>query len=239
MKKLFAKELKIKFIEALNELDEFSYENGNPFLIRIRSLQYFIFLKNISSAYFKNTDITRVQLPYSKHFTKILKANIPFIVLGYNVEKDVVVSWNPTNVKDRLNAKSNVSLYSRSSLQEDIKDDEFRIGYLSNGEKIVLFKRDYLIKFFEDINELFNESKISETSSKTEPVNESAIEFVAKKISEITDNNLLSQIRPLLKKNQVLQAVEITSKHYAKKYADMTFKDWYKLVNTIYKQINS
>ena len=94
MKKLVAKDLKIKFIETLNELDEFSYEEGNPFLIKIGKTKYFVFLKNLSSAYFKNPDITRVQLPYSDHFSKIFKADIPFIILGYDVDNDIVVSWN-------------------------------------------------------------------------------------------------------------------------------------------------
>ena len=35
MRKLIAKDLKIKFIETLNELEGFSYEEGNPFLIKI------------------------------------------------------------------------------------------------------------------------------------------------------------------------------------------------------------
>lgn len=141
MRKLFAKDLKIKFIETLNELDEFSYEEGNPFLIKIGTDKYFVFLKNLSPAYFKNSpDVTRVQLPYSEHFLKIFKADIPFIILGYDVDTDTVVAWNPTKVKERLNAKSNVSLYSRSSLQENVKDDEFRFGYLSNGERIIVFE---------------------------------------------------------------------------------------------------
>jgi len=152
MRKLIAKDLKIKFIETLNELDEFSYEDGNPFLIKIGTKQYFVFLKNLSPAYFKNSpDVTRVQLPYSDHFSKIFKADIPFIILGYDVDTDTVVSWNPKKIKERLNAKSNVSLYSRYSIQAQVKDNEFKFGYLTNGEKIVSFKRDNLINFFNSL----------------------------------------------------------------------------------------
>ena len=89
MRNILAKELKIKFIEILNGIDGFSYEDGNPFLIKIGTKRFFIFLKNLSPAYFKNSpDVTRVQLPYSSHFGKIFKANIPFIILGYDVDKD-------------------------------------------------------------------------------------------------------------------------------------------------------
>jgi hypothetical protein len=69
-------------------------------------------------------------------------------------------------VKERLNAKSNVSLYSRSSLQEDVKDDEFRCGYLSTGEKIIVFKRENLTNFFDIVFDLFEENAVSKT---TEP----------------------------------------------------------------------
>ena len=237
MGKLIAKDLKIKFIETLNELDDFSYEDGNPFLIKLGSRKYFIFLKNLSPAYFKNSpDITRVQLPYSKHFEKIFKADIPFLILGYDVDTDTIVGWDPKKIKDRLNAKSNVSLYSRSSLQKKVKDNEFQFGYLSNGEKIVLFKRDNLVNFFDSLNNLFQSNKNSTAFPKLE-MDEPPFEFSAGKLLELTDKTLLQKIRPLLKKNQVLQAVEITSRYYMGNYNKMAFKDWYILVNNIYKRI--
>jgi len=240
MRKLIAKDLKIKFIETLNELDEFTYEDGNPFLIKIGGKQYFVFLKNLSPAYFKNSpDVTRVQLPYSNHFSKIFKADIPFIILGYDVDNDTVVSWHPKKIKERLNAKNNVSLYSRSSLQEQVKDNEFKFGYLSNGEKIVLFKRDNLINFFNQIKDLFKERQEKDTTTSVITANEPIIEYSSNKLLEITDKTLLQDLKPLLRKNQVLQAVEITSKYFDGKFKDMTFKDWYKLVNLLYKKMNS
>jgi hypothetical protein len=230
MRKLIAKDLKIKFIETLNELDKFSYEEGNPFLIKIGVTKYFVFLKNLSPAYFKNSpDVTRVQLPYSDHFSKIFKADIPFIILGYDVDTDTVVSWNPANVKERLNAKNNVSLYSRFSLQENVKDDEFKSGYLSNGEKIIVFKRENLINFFDVVFDLFKENALPKT---TEVKKTSTL-------TEITDKDLLQIIKPLLKKNKVLQAVEETSKYYEKKHNNMTFRDWHKLVSELYRKMNA
>lgn len=230
MRKLFAKDLKIKFIETLNELDEFSYEEGNPFLIKIGTEKYFVFLKNLSPAYFKNSpDVTRVQLPYSDHFSKIFKADIPFIILGYDVDTDTVVAWNPTKVKERLNAKSNVSLYSRSSLQENVKDDEFRFGYLSNGEKIIVFKRNNLTNFFDVVFDLFEENAVPKT---TEPKQTATL-------TEITEKELLQIIKPLLKKNKVLKAVEETSKYYENKHKDMTFRDCHKLVSELYRKMNT
>lgn len=230
MRKLFAKDLKIKFIETLNELDEFSYEEGNPFLIKIGTDKFFVFLKNLSPAYFKNSpDVTRVQLPYSEHFSKIFKADIPFIILGYDVDTDTVVAWNPTKVKERLNAKSNVSLYSRSSLQENVNDDEFRFGYLSNGERIIVFKRENLTNFFDVVFDLFKENAVPKTTEPKQPAT----------LTEITDKELLQIIKPLLKKKKVLQAVEETSKYYENKHKNMTFRDWHKLVSELYRKMNT
>ncbi|MEI9956236.1 MAG: hypothetical protein WDM90_08025 [Ferruginibacter sp.] len=142
------------------------HKEGNPFLIKIGTKQYFVFLKNLSPAYFKNSpDITRIQLLYSDHFSKIVKADIPFIILGYDVDTDTVVTWNPKKVKERLNAKSNVSLYARSSLQEQVKDNEFKFGYLSNGEKIVLFKRENLLNYFDTSLNLFKENSEADIDS--------------------------------------------------------------------------
>jgi len=236
MSKILAKELKIKFVETLNLLDDFHYEEGNPFMIKIGTNRYFIFLKNLSPAYFKNLpDITRVQLPYSKHFSKIFKAEIPFLILGYDSDNDTVVCWNPKNVKERLNAKSNVSLYSRKSLQANIRPNEFKEGYLSNGEKIILFKRSNLIQLFSDLGSLF---KTSLPKPSKLNVNEPLTTYSTEKLFEIEDGELLSEIKPLLRKNKVLEAVEMCTNFYSGKYTSMSFKDWFKLVSDIYQSID-
>jgi uncharacterized protein (DUF2164 family) len=49
----------------------------------------------------------------------------------------------------------------------------------------------------------------------------------------------LQTIKPLLKKNQVLQAVEIISKHLGKQYKNKTFKDWYKIVSELFRKMKA
>lgn len=237
MRNILAKELKIKFVETLSGIDGFSYEDGNPFIIKIYDRPFFVFLKNLSPAYFKNSpDVTRVQLPFSDHFDKIFKANIPFVILGYDVDNDTVVSWNPSRIKERLNAKSNVSLYSRNSLQSDIKKDEFKTGILSNGEKIILFRREDLQLFFENINNLFDEKQII-----IKPidgiVSEPKVDYYPDKLYEITEIQVLNLINPLLEKNRVLKAVEICTNYYINKFPNMTFKEWFALINNLYSKL--
>jgi len=239
MRKILAKELKIKFIETLSQLEGFSYDDGNPFLINIQKKRYFIFLKNLSSAYFKHSpDVTRVQLPYSPHFSKIFKADIPFIILGYDVDNDTVVCWNPKKVKERLNAKSNVSLYSRESLQSKVQLNEFKAGYLSNGEKIITFKRENLTNFFQGYSSFFKEGKTRIEKDQKIGIEEPILDYVSDKLFDVTDKLLLKEIKPLLKRNNVLQAVEICERFYKGKYKGMSFKDWFKLVNKLYEKIN-
>jgi hypothetical protein len=237
MRKILAKELKLKFIETLSDLKNFSYEDGNPFLIKIGTKRFFIFLKNLSPAYFKNSpDVTRVQLPYSNHFSKIFKADIPFVVLGYDVDNDTVVSWNPKHIKQRLNLKSNVSLYSRESLQKKVKPNEFKSGYLSNGEKIIIFKRVRLTSFFDNIPTLFKEIKVEKEDEKTSIANENFTVYITDKLNDITDKSLILELKPLLKKNKLLEAVEVCTQFYKGRYNNMSFKDWFKIVDKYYKQ---
>lgn len=238
MRNILAKELKIKFVETLSGIDGFSYEDGNPFLIKIYDEPFFIFLKNLSPAYFKNSpDVTRVQLPFSDHFDKIFKANIPFIILGYDVDNDTVVCWNPSKIKERLNAKSNVSLYSRNSLQSDIKQGELKTGYLSNGEKLILFRREDLYLFFENLATLFNDNQMIIQNIQN-VVSEPTEIYFSGKLQEITDVQVLNLINPLLEKNRVLEAVEICTKFYQDKFKNMTFKDWFTLINNLYNKLN-
>lgn len=235
MRNILAKELKIKFVETLNDIESFSYDEGNPFLIKIYEQDYFVFLKNLSSAYFKNSpDITRVQLPFSDHFDKIFKANIPFVIIGYDVDNDTMVSWNPSKTKDRLNAKNNVSLYSRNSLQSNIKQNEIKTGVLSNGEKIILFRRENLGLFFEKLPILFLDNQI-EIKVKVDVVSEPIEILYPDKLNEITDLHILDLISPLLEKNRVLEAVEVCTKYYSDKFPNMTFKEWFELIKSIYK----
>ena len=60
--------------------------------------------------------------------------------------------------------------------------------------------------------------------------------YRADKLWEIKDSELLACLEPLLQKNRVLQAVEICKNHYGHKYQNMTFKEWFAVVNNLYKK---
>jgi hypothetical protein len=233
MKKILAKDLKLKFVEVLSKNTSFKYEDGNPFLISIDSNSYYVFLKNLSPAYFKNSpDVTRIQLPFSQHFKYIIGQEKPFIILGFDIDNDVFVGWNPDLIKSRLNFKQNVSLYSRNSYQSNVVDNEFFSGLLSNGEKIILFKRNLLINYFENNKKIFTEkTQINTKKVKLDNIPDN------NKLVSITDTFVINKIQPLLLKNKLLESIEICSNYYKGDYPDMTFREWFKIVNKLYNQI--
>lgn len=238
MQHLLRKDLKIKILEPLAELGQFSHGDENPFLLHLGDEKYWIFVKNLSPSAFKNSpNVTRVQLPHKPIFTEIAKTDILFLILGYDSDADVLVCWNPYNLKERLNAKKNVSLYSRVALQESVQLNEFKTGILTNGEKIVLFKRADLPVFLNKMSDFFANTPVTNTklfdfeSAEPDEVTEPVI--VADKLLEITDKNLLSKIKPLLQKNKVLEAAEVCGKFYNGHYKNMKLKDWFKLLDNV------
>jgi hypothetical protein len=66
-------------------------------------------------------------------------------------------------------------------------------------------------------------------------VSEPIVTNYSDKLDEITDALVLDIINPILEKNRVLEAVGICIDHYSSKYSSMTFKDWFALVDKLYK----
>ena len=126
-------------------------------------------------------------------------------------------------------------------MQTKIEQGEFKEGYLSNGEKIILFNRETLPIFFENLTQLFKKGELNfeEYEEDLEEVSLDVKNPSQDKLHEIQDRNLLSEIKPLLRKNRVLESVAICSKFYGSKYKGMTFKDWFKIVNELYQEVNA
>lgn len=143
--------------EVLDESTEFLYINGTqPFLMSFNNQKYYIYVKNISSAYFSDRDkTTRAQLPIKQEFDSIKSSPYPFIFLGYDGIYDVFVCWNFHIAKERLNVGKSVSFYSRTFFQSEVNEGEFVRKRLKNGDLPVLFKRSYLIEFFKNIDTFF------------------------------------------------------------------------------------
>ncbi|MCC8087740.1 MAG: hypothetical protein LIO79_00475 [Rikenellaceae bacterium] len=155
----------------LESSSEFKYISGiQPFLMSFAGKKYYVYVKNVSSAYFKDRGkTTRAQLPIRPEFEDIKTSDIPFIFLGYDADNDVLICWNFHIVKKRLNAARSVSFYSRTYFQEEVKQGEFLIRVLKNGDRPVLFKRRDLIDFFSKIDTFFPDDIQKTVSQKNIP----------------------------------------------------------------------
>jgi hypothetical protein len=144
--------------EVLDQSTDFIYINGTqPFFMSFNDQKYYIYVKNISSAYFSDRDkTTRAQLPIKKEFDLIKSSPYSFIFLGYDGIQDVFVCWNYHIAKERLNVGKSVSFYSRTFFQSEVNEGEFLRKRLKNGDLPVLFKRSYLIEFFKKIDTFFS-----------------------------------------------------------------------------------
>ena len=82
-------------------------------LIDLDGHQYYIYLKCVShkgNPYPLNDQ--RAQLPQRPIFDAIKASDTDFLFLGYDMDNDVFVCWDPLKVRQRLNVKSYVSFYS-------------------------------------------------------------------------------------------------------------------------------
>ncbi len=215
------------FLEEMKKSESFSFIKGNqPFEIEFNSNRYFVYIKNISSAYFKDRlDTTRAQLPILDVFESIKNSSNEFVFLGYDSKNDVYVCWNFHSVKLRLNKKKSVSFYSSLSIQKEVKENEFLRKKLKNGDNIVLFKRSMLCNFFEKIDSFFDNGIKNKDNTKD---NDS-------KLPKITNPELLEKLKPLLLGSSVhmLEAIKIVKEFYTDTDQSITDKDWAESIKNI------
>ena len=199
--------------------------NYHPFKIKFihgkgDKESYWVFLKNISPAYFENPDVSRIQIANKPIFKKIHEQKELCIPVGYDSKSKNFVIWNPSSFLARVLSNDNISIYSRFSEQANLTEKlkEFR---LTNDEKVFVVNSSFLSVFLRNIKTYF---KINTNSS----LLSSDQELLFKYLSDVDD---------LLKSNEVLKAVEKTYEKH-KDNEDFKnfdpFKDWFDLI-TAYK----
>lgn len=156
VQKIDRQELQMLFLEALSGADYRYVEGLNPFRIQLNGADYWIYIKNLTSAHFENPDVWRAQLPQREDFNPIKESDADFILLGYDGDNDVYATWNPVWVKQRLNSTGNVSFYSRLSLQRQVRmERQLKRMVLSNEGEVVVFPRELLRMFFINVKSYF------------------------------------------------------------------------------------
>lgn len=158
-----------KFLSGFDNYAGLNIISRNDILhISIDGHEYYIYLKCVShkgNPYPLNDQ--RAQLPQRPIFDTVKQSNIDFLFLGYDMDNDVFVCWDPLKVRQRLNVKSYVSFYSFKDLQNNVQLGKIDTAELSNGDKFVLFKREDMLSFFNMIKVHFRQLK------ETDPIEES------------------------------------------------------------------
>lgn len=228
-------------VEVLSTASSFVYISGTqPFLMQFRDKEYYVYVKNLSSAYFKDRpDTTRAQLPVRTEFEEIIKSPRTFVFFGYDQKNDVLVCWNFHNVKTRLNEKRSVSFYSRQFFQDEVSLGTFSRKRLKNGDEPILFKRRNLLEFFNQIETFFKasddktQSSVFENSELQNLDDYNNQHLSNGKLLKIVDEKLLEQLKPLIETRRTLQALKLAADFYKGQYSAMKLADWNKLIKEI------
>jgi hypothetical protein len=245
IEKIYPETLKRLLVEILETSPKFSYIDGiQPFLMLFDDKEYYVYVKNLSSAYFTNSPkITRAQLPKRDEFEEIKKSSNPFIFLGYDPDNDVLVCWDFHIAKARLNEKENVSFYSRQFFQDEVSLGVFLHKRLKNNDELVLFKRKDLIDFFNRLETFFPAVEFSDEIRTTQfnpsklqnedEIGDEKLIVSNGKLLKITDNTLIDQLKPLIETKHTFEALKLVENFYKERFPLMTLRDWSALVKNI------
>lgn len=135
---------------------KFLGEAKNPCHIMFEGVEYYVYIKNLSSAHFNNPDVSRAQLTGVDTLLQIKKSDALFILLGYDSDNRVFAAWNPHVAKQRIGTASSPSLYSRFSWQKEaVEQGTFITRELKNDGSVLLFPKEYISLFLGNIEMFF------------------------------------------------------------------------------------
>ena len=181
----------------------------------------------------------RAQLPHRPEFEEVKNSPLPFLFLGYDVDSDVFICWEPHKVKPRLNKKSYVSFYSRLSAQQSVVEGKVKEEVLTNGDKFVLFKRIDCVSFLQMIDTHFPELKPSDGSSpvvsepRPEEYDETKGVHLKGRILDVDeDDSVRLLIDSYPEDASILTIIGDCMNQYGHYYSKMHFSDWGKIVRT-------
>jgi hypothetical protein len=162
MTKLSSKELITIFKSDLQKSPSCFFLGGeNPCHFIYDVTEYYVYVKNISSAYFDNPDVSRVQLTGVDVLAQIKSTNAMFVLIGYDADNDIYAVWNPYIVKQRIGTAASPSLYSRFSWQKEAGNGSDFISHdLKNDGMVLLFPRKRIADFMSDIDSYFPDNSV-------------------------------------------------------------------------------
>ncbi len=159
-------------------------------------------------------DKYRTQLPQKALFDKVLTPDSLFLLVGYNIDTETFVIWEPASVMSRLNKKANVSFYCNLKVLEKLGDEDVRIE-TEKLYKYVAFKRWHLTDVVISVKNLLNCKVVEE-------------ELPLKEKPELPD-----KIQDLIKylygaDFSMLEILEIVMRKYGDGYPSWDYMKWRK-----------
>lgn len=206
--------------------------------IRIDNNEYFLYFKCVThegKPY--PLERQRAQLPKRESFEAIKKSIVPFLFIGYDVDNDVYICWEPSKVKPRLNKKTYVSFYSRLSIQRNVVEGEIKENILTNGDKFVLFKSADILSFFQNIDDYFLELKKDEKIGLVaEPfLDDRGSKKIDGKILDINEDESLKLLIDSMKDESRLKIMSVCMNEFGEYYTKMSLSDWHKVIREYLK----
>ena len=144
--------------------DSVSYRRLDPEIVNpshfiFDGIEFYVYIKNLSPAYFSNRDIWRAQMTGIEKLNEIKASPALFVLLGYDDKNDVYAVWDPYQIKQRIGTANSPSLYSRLSLQREVsKTKEIKMMTLNNDQEVLVFPHERLVDVFSNIELYFPES---------------------------------------------------------------------------------
>lgn len=176
-------------------------ELNNPGHIMFNGEEYYVYIKNLSSAYFENPDVWRAQMTGVDSLNEIKATNATFVLLGFDSDNLVYATWNPTQVKQRIGTAKSPSLYSRLSLQQQVSQTkEIRSMTLNNDLQVLVFPLDRLVDIFSSLYQFFPDTSdyVAVGSKRRSEANAAYKELTnIRKLDEFAKYLLSSGIQPL------------------------------------------
>lgn len=243
-----------KKIRALLEahLNHPSYHYGiggeNPMLLVIEDRVFTIFLKPIGDVCYENeNESTRVQLPKRDYFDKIKASKRPFLLMGFDLENKVFVVWNPSNTKERLNSKKNLSFYCRLSAQREAKKKQQPVRCnLTNGEFLWAVPMTFIAEFLVCIENYFflpEEYDYKITKGEVYSIVDECQDLFSIDVNDVIDEKgkvvaiknpaILKELKVARSSGKPFAEYDVLYQYYADKKSIMRLSEWAKLLNII------
>lgn len=241
-----------KFLSGFNNYTGLNViiRNNDIILLELDGHKYYVYLKCIShkgNPYPLNDQ--RAQLPQRPIFDTIKDSDIDFLFLGYDMDNDVFVCWDPLKVRQRLNVKTYVSFYSFKDIQNSVMSGKILPAELSNGDKFVLFKREDVLFFFNMIKIHFPHLQVS-TQNPTENLKPDIVEHPSSKSQKIEIVGFLADVNNDQSVKLLIDSLIADDKKrmeiicncmnsFAKFYYKMKLTDWKRVIYSYLDANNS